>query len=297
MSKITLVRTKPNGSVEESFDADDRVYCTSPDGVEESYEIYPDEFLGSGGNAIVYGCRSIGSGESFAIKIQTNTKAECLCRFNREEQLLCSVRHEQLMSCVGLGKIVLKRSHNNRIGSHPFVIMPLAESNLLNFVRNTQNALSFDSVAGQFRGLSEALAVLHEHAIHRDIKPENVLIRGETWMLSDFGLCKFLDPEENGLDVTMEDEKVGPVFWMSPESMNRTLGRGDEITQASDVFQLASVFWFAATKRHPTGIVKANDWRGPLEMFKVLESALSHDPQSRPKDGREFHERIKTALF
>ena len=37
MSKITLVRTKPNGSVEESFDADDRVYCTSPDGVEESY--------------------------------------------------------------------------------------------------------------------------------------------------------------------------------------------------------------------------------------------------------------------
>lgn len=109
--------------------------------------------------------------------------------------------------------------------------------------------------------------------------------------------CFMLNKSEGEPELTMEDEKVGPVFWMSPESMNRALGRGDEITQASDVFQLASVFWFAATRRHPTGIVKMNDWRGPREMFEVLESALSHDPQYRPKDGREFHERIEDALF
>ena len=296
MSQITLARTKPSGSVVESFDTDDRVDCTSIDGVEESYEIDPGESLGSGGNAIVYGCRNVGSGEAFAIKIQTNIQLERLCRFNREEQLLSSLRHEQLMTCIGSGEIVLK-SHKFGSEPHPFVIMPRAESNLADLVNREQNDLSFDRIAGQFRGLSEALAVLHEHALHRDIKPENILIRGETWILSDFGLCKFLDPDENGPDVTMENEKIGPVFWMSPESMNRALGRGDEITQASDVFQLASVFWFANTRRHPTGIVKANDWRGPLEMFKVLESALSHDPQSRPKDGREFHERIEEALF
>ena len=95
----------------------------------------------------------------------------------------------------------------------------------------------------------------------------------------------------------MDDDKVGPVFWMSPESMNKQLGNGDEITKASDVFQLASVFWFASTKRHPTGIVKGTDWTGPPEMFEVLESALSHDPQARPQDGHDFHERIKSALF
>lgn len=293
--KITLARTKPDGSVVESFNADARVDCTSPDGAEESYEIDPGEFLGSGGNAIVYGCKNIGSGESYAIKIQTNTQSERLCRFKREEQLLCSVRHEQLMSCVGFGEIVMTK-HRNR-ERHPFVVMPLAEANLSDLIKSEPASLSFDRLSGQLRGLSEALAVLHKHAIHRDIKPENVLIRGETWMLSDFGLCKFLDPVENGLDVTMENEKIGPVFWMSPESMNRALGRGDEITQASDVFQLASVFWFAATKRHPTGIVKMNDWPGPPEMFEVLEAALSHDPRYRPKDGREFHDRIKSALF
>ena len=61
-------------------------------------------------------------------------------------------------------------------------------------------------------------------------------------------------------------------YWMSPESMNSAIGNDDAITKASDVFQLAALFWFAATKLHPTGIVKANDWCGPLEIFKVLVS-------------------------
>ena len=296
MSQITLARTRPDGSVVESFMADDRVDCTTLDGSEDSYEIDSGESLGSGGNAIVYGCRNIGSGESFAIKIQTNTQSERLCRFSREEQLLSSLRHGQLMYCVGAGEIVLKSSHHG-IGKHPFVIMPLAESNLSDFVKRELGNLSFDRIAGQFRGLSEALAVLHEHAIHRDIKPENILIRGETWILSDYGLCRFLDPDENGSDITMDNDKVGPVFWMSPESMNKHLGNGDEITKASDVFQLASVFWFAATGRHPTGIVKVTDWGGPPKVFEVLSAALSHDPAQRPSDGKAFHEQIIAALL
>lgn len=293
MNRIILARTKSNGPVE-SYETDDRIFCISPNGSEDSYEIDSEEALGNGGNAIVYGCRNIGNGEEFAIKIQIDTRVNRLQRFKREERLLFSLHHDQLMPSVGHGEILLK-SHRYGLKTHPFVIMPLAESNLLDFINRED--LSFDRIAGQFRGLSEALAVLHELAIHRDIKPENVLIRGETWLLSDFGLCRFLEPGENGSDVTMDDEKVGPVFWMSPESMNRTLGRGDEISKASDVFQLAAVFWFAATKRHPTGIVRASDWKGPPEMFEVLESALSHDPQSRPQDGREFHERIEDALF
>ena len=296
MSQITLAQTKSNGSVVETFTADDHVYCTASDDVEVGYEIVPEEFLGSGGNAIVYGCRSIETGEAFAIKIQIDTRPNRLHRFIREERLLVSLHHDQLMRCLGCGEIKLSRKRYG-IENHPFVIMPLADANLVDLVKREVNALSFDKIAGQFRGLSEALAVLHEHAVHRDIKPENILVRGETWILSDFGLCKFLDPMENGADVTLDGEIVGPKFWMSPESMNRVLGRSDEISKASDVFQLAAVFWFAATRRHPTGIVRANDWEGPSDMFTVLESALSHDPQSRPQDGREFHERIEDALF
>ena len=114
MRPITLARTRPDGSVVESFTAADRVDCTTLDGTEDSYEIDPGESLGCGGNAIVYGCRNIGSGEPFAIKIQTNTQSERLCRFKREEQLLCSVRHEQLMSCVGFGEIVMTKHREKR---------------------------------------------------------------------------------------------------------------------------------------------------------------------------------------
>ena len=296
MSQITLAQMKFNGSVAETFTTDDHVYCTASDDVEVGYEIVPEESLGSGGNAIVYGCRSIETGEAFAIKIQVDTRQNRLNRFIREERLLLSLHHDQLMRCLGCGEVKLDRKRYG-IENHPFVIMPQADANLVDLVKREANTLSFDKIAGQFRGLSEALAVLHEHAIHRDIKPENILVRGETWILSDFGLCKILDPMENGADVTLDGEIVGPKFWMSPESMNRVLGCGDEISKASDVFQLAAVFWFAATRRHPTGIVRANDWKGPSDIFKVLESALSHDPQSRPQDGREFHERIERALF
>lgn len=296
MSQITLAQMKFNGSVAETFTTDDHVYCTASDDVEVGYEIVPEESLGSGGNGIVYGCRSIETGEAFAIKIQVDTRQNRLNRFIREKRLLLSLHHDQLMRCLGCGEVKLARKRYG-IENHPFVIMPQADANLVDLVKREANTLSFDKIAGQFRGLSEALAVLHEHAIHRDIKPENILVRGETWILSDFGLCKILDPMENGADVTLDGEIVGPKFWMSPESMNRVLGCGDEISKASDVFQLAAVFWFAATRRHPTGIVRANDWEGPSDIFKVLESALSHDPQSRPQDGREFHERIERALF
>ena len=83
-------------------------------------------------------------------------------------------------------------------------------------------------------------------------------------------------------------------YLMTPK--NHRIGNEDEITKASDVFQLAAAFCFAATKRHQTGIVKSSDWPGPPKVFEVLESALSHDPQSRPQDGNDFHERIKSAL-
>lgn len=295
MNQIDLVRIKSTGAVE-SFKVDDRVDCTTSEGFEESFEIEPGELLGRGGNAIVCECRNIVSGESFAIKIQIDTRGNRPLRFKREEQLLSSLHHEQLMSCVGHGEIHCG-GQNAKRGKYPFVIMPLAELNLSKYIQHSDHTLPFERVAGQFRGLSEALSVLHEHAIHRDIKPENVLIRGETWMLSDFGLCRFLDPEDNGPDVTDDNENIGPKNWMSPEAMNRTLGNRDEITKASDVFQLAAVFWFAATGRHPTGIVKETDWKGPQKVFEVLAAALSHDPKQRPADGKIFHEQMEAALI
>lgn len=64
--------------------------------------------------------------------------------------------------------------------------MPIADFNLSQYIQKSQNKISYADYIAQFKGLVSALAVLHQKAIHRDIKPENILIKGETWLLSDF---------------------------------------------------------------------------------------------------------------
>ena len=277
------------------FWLDSIVECRAGDGRELVIEINANGRIGEGGNAVVYKCVDQVTGTDYAIKIQIQRGLKRLKRFCREVRLLSSIQHLQLMHSVADGDVCIE--FEGKSLRYPFALMPVASSNLYSLVKNLSHLLPFEELAGQFRGLSEALAKLHESAIHRDIKPENILVCGSTWVLSDFGLCKFLNDSEGEPELTLEGDNVGPKYWMSPEYMNRRIGNRDEITKASDVFQLAAVFWFAATKRHPTGIVRASDWKGPPEMFEVLESALSHDPQSRPQDGREFHERIEKALF
>jgi serine/threonine protein kinase len=176
----------------------------------------------------------------------------------------------------------------------PFIVMELAERNLSQLMVERKTAFPYEDYAAQFRGLSGALAALHEKAIHRDIKPENILISGDRWLLSDYGLCTAVDPELP--DLTGNEEKVGPKFWLSPEAQNKMLKCQDEITRASDVFQLASVFWYAATGRHPLGVVTEHDWTGPQKLFGVLHASLMHDITRRPQTGKEFLEAIETSL-
>ena len=269
----------------------DEMVISLCDGFETQFEIDPDEKLGEGGNAIVYKCREKITSADYAIKIQVANYEGSEERFNREKTILRSVHHDQLMTCIASG--VIEMTMGRRRGRYPYVIMPVADRNMLDLI-DAQHLPSKEDLMGQFCGLSGALAELHRWAIHRDIKPQNVLIKGSTWILSDFGLCKLVSGD--GVDITMADDKVGPVYWMSPESMNRVLGNGDEITKASDVFQLAAVFWFAATGRHPTGIVSRSDWHGADSVYNVLVRALSHSPSVRPQDGEEFYSQIVEAV-
>jgi len=136
---------------------------------------------------------------------------------------------------------------------------------------------------------------LHQYAIHRDIKPNNILIIGERWLLSDYGLCAFLDDDTEQL--TKVNETVGPRFWMSPEANNRNVGKDDEIDKSSDVFQLAAVFWFIINKTHPIGVLTRNDWHGSEKLFEPVFNALHYDKKIRPKDGLQFSKQIENAIM
>ena len=259
-----------------------------------SYEL--EDWLDRGGNAAVFKARQRNTGEEVAIKFLMYIGWRNTRRFLREVQLLQSLTDDHVTRYYGAGRVEVRDSRAGRDRQLPFVVMELADSNLEQMMRSEEGPVPYEQYAGQFRGLARALASLHDEAaaVHRDIKPENILVVGERWLLSDYGLCTFVHREE--ADLTPERANVGPKFWLSPEAHNRRLGCEDEICEASDVFQLAAIFWYVATGRHPSGIVTKEDWTGPDKLFNCLYRSLYHDIRRRPQNGLVFLMELEEAL-
>ena len=253
------------------------------------YEI--NERINSGGNAVVHKCVNVNSGDEFAIKFNLTTNKKRIARFTQEIDVLKNVQHEQLMQYIDDGHVLADRKKRKQEELF-FLIMPLAESNLSDYLESQK--VPYEEYIAQFKGLVAALNALHSKAIHRDIKPENILIRGETWFLSDFGLCKYLNAQQ---DLTRNDEPIGPRYWMSPEACNRLVGNDDEITIQSDIFQLCCIFWFVVTGRHPSGVLAYEDWNGPENIFEPIYQSLSHNPNQRPSNANQLLEMLETAAM
>ncbi|MHB8882316.1 MAG: serine/threonine protein kinase [Thermodesulfovibrionales bacterium] len=263
---------------------------TSTDGI--IYEV--SDRIRSGGNAVVHRCFDAGTGDEYAIKLNLSFQQRRLDRFRQEIEIIKQLSHDQIIRYIDSGSIN-GLSTRRGVGSKEilFLIMPLAETNLAEYIKENRARISYATYIGQFKGLCEALSQLHTIAVHRDIKPENVLLVGTTWLISDLGLCKMVAGSEEGL--TLIGEPIGPRYWMSPEALNRALGNVDEITIKSDVYQLASIFWYVVTGRHPQGIVTRHDWTGPDYLFEPLYRSLHHDPAVRLNDARELLEALEEA--
>ena len=246
-----------------------------------SYDL--GDWIARGGNATVFRCVERSSGDEFAIKFLLLPGRRLASRFSRESELLAELNHSHIVRYKTSGRLT---PTNDRRRALPFIIMEVAERNLLDEMHESGSSIPSERFLGQFRGLAQGLALLHEYAVHRDIKPENILVSGDRWLLSDYALCKF--PRSRSPDLTPEDQAPGPKFWMSPEGQNRRLGVGDAICKASDVYQLAAVFWYIVTARHPSGIITREDWNGPDYLFGPLHDALQHDHRRRPADGSAF---------
>lgn len=264
----------------------------------ESGRIYEvSDRIAAGGNGVVHRCIDLSDGVEYAVKFQLDLRTHRRTRFEREKLLLAEVSHDHLVVYQDAGNVAGElrvRSRSKRTPKIvPFVVMMLANETLFGLVKRSE--IPVEIFISQFRGLAHGLGELHKKAIHRDIKPENILVMGDRWVLSDYGLCDMLDAtaEER---MTPDWEIVGPRFWMSPEANNRSIGRGDVINTASDVFQLASVFWFVVNRSHPTGILSRDDWHGPDSLFEPVFRALHHSAAIRPIDGTAFAAEIDAAI-
>lgn len=256
--------------------------------------------IGQGGNGAVFECENDITGETFALKVLLNSKGIRDKRFVREIQIISSLNHEHIVTYITHGQVPIC-SQSQRGKWQPktidasFVIMRKADSNLGELLKQNESSLRFEDYYGQFVGLTKALEQLHNKAIHRDIKPDNILISGDVWQISDFGLCALVEETEEQL--TKAEEAVGPRYWMSPEAVSKAMGLGDVINCCSDLFQLASVFWFVVTRRPPIGVLTMNDWSGPPSLGQLLLDTLQHNPLRRPRSTTEFLQKLEEVKF
>lgn len=283
-----------------------QTYYSVPDTLiaEDGRSFIVGDHINSGGNAVVHVCYEKSTGDSYAIKFQVELRHRRRERFEREIKLLRELDDPHIISFVASGKVCgmnmtiphqkpgRRRQPANPVEDIPFVVLALAASSLADHARSPKQ-ISNATYLGQFVGLARALTKINCKALHRDIKPENILVVGETWAISDFGLCDLI---VGGVDLTSDKERIGPAFWMSPEALNKQLGCGDLMSQGSDVFQLASVFWYVACGRHPTGIVRREDWKGPEHLYPVMERALLHTKEERYKSSTAFKDALVEAI-
>lgn len=245
--------------------------------------------LGVGGNAAVYECVDR-QGNARAIKFLLNRSDKAKKRFFQEVRLLLKLNHPHIIKCLDYGEAAA--SINRKIFVIPFLVMEKADMNIVDYMRRVGCDIEYDIYAPQIRGLADALNHLHTVAIHRDIKPENILVRGETWLLSDLGLCTAID-EENRIDVTQAHERIGPKYWLSPEATDLVYFGTQGIDATSDVYQLCAVFWFIITRRYPLGVIDADDYSPyDVQVCHELLKSLKYSKDKRVQTGSALYESI-----
>ncbi|GAA4561293.1 serine/threonine-protein kinase [Planotetraspora kaengkrachanensis] len=143
------------------------------------------------------------------------------------------------------------------------------------------------ALTGVALGVTAALAAIHVAGlVHRDLKPANVILSISGPRVIDFGISRALDATHG---FTRAGELLGSPGWWAPEQV-----RGDEVTQASDVFAWGCLVAYAGSGRRPYGdgdalalVARALNSRPdlgslPAPLDELTRRATHPDPSRRP---------------
>ena len=182
------------------------------------------------------------------------------------------------------------------LGPHPSVVTTLMvgsveELAVLTGVRSIRSKLKWAHLLSILRDAASGVSHLHlSQVIHRDLSARNFLIddRGNV-RVSDFGFAK---TRENNVSRGFTNSNVGPIKWMSPESL---LSR--QFNEKSDVFAFAVFAWELMSGEMPWAdidvvqvIVRVCE-RGarlprpatcPNEMWDLIQGMWRAEPSERP---------------
>ena len=268
--------------------------------------------LGRGAFSTVYRAElqsSYGFRKRVAIKVMrrrlSSTNEPASQDFLNEARLGAAVQHPNLVEFYECG----------RVGDRLYIAMELVEGpSLAELVKVTPNlglAIEDDVVLAVAMQSARGLRALHMavlddqpiRAIHRDLKPGNILLSpaGQA-KLTDYGVARYAT---DTYETITADGPLGSPLYMSPEQ-----ARGQELTQASDVFSFGTTMLELINGRPVfgsstlEGVVRNVD-RGDVgdalmgargrfpSLVPVLENCLLTDPTNRIAHGGALVEALK----
>jgi serine/threonine protein kinase/formylglycine-generating enzyme required for sulfatase activity len=205
------------------------------------------EKLGRGGMAQVYKGYHPSLQRTVAVKVMLSyldegpdprTGTSFRERFMREARAAAALRHPNIVQVFDF---------DSQDDAFYMVMEYIEGSSLQELLRQFQarrEVIPLATALRIFEQTASALSYAHEHSmLHRDIKPSNIMIdqKGQAY-LTDFGIAQIMDQPH----LTMTGTLMGTPQYMSPEQ-----GKGQPLTQASDVYSLGITFYELLTCRVP----------------------------------------------
>lgn len=215
-----------------------------------------DEYVGSGGQGIVYRGQDLKHQRAVALKCilpEQMANMQAIQRFRIEAEVNKRLNHPCIVPLYDFW------SDNSGVW---LVTAWLEGGNLRERLR--YRPLTLHEAVHMLMRIGAALDAVHAvEIIHRDIKPDNILFdQAGHAHLTDFGAAKRLKVQP----ITQSGSMIGSPGYHAPEIIQR-----QEITHRADIFSLAVVLYEALTGIHPY------ESSNPLQMvMNVVQKPLPY---------------------
>ncbi len=237
------------------------------------------EKLGEGGMAVVYKAFDTRLECDVAVKfirmdrITPESSPIVLRRFATEARKTARLTHPNIVPVTDYGEYE----------GNPYLVMKYLPGGTLKQLAG--NPMDWHEALSFILPIAEALDYAHKNGIiHRDVKPGNILITSSgTPMLSDFGIAKVIEAQEETLDhLTVTGVGIGTPEYMAPE---QAVGR--KVDGRADIYALGVVLYELITGRKP--------YTADTPLAVILKQA--NDPLPRPGQFVTIPEGLEHLLF